>query len=450
MGSHRNWVTFVRRMAVAYPAWRFVLPDLRGHGESMGPAFEAPHTVEACAEDVAALFLEHDERRPDAIIGHSFGGKVALRLAQLVTQRQHAEQMEEEEGDFNAGVHAGHVQVWVLDTVPGVWKTLAKDPDPDSIVRVLDYVRRVPLPIASREWLSDFFVDAGFSPTATGWLTTCVRRHAAGQHGVRKAVAAPSAAAGAAGGTAAIATKDPFRSGARGKAVAAKEEEQKENEAAKAAVASKGTGKGKGQDKSKGAAKGEGNVKRTAGWEWTFDPEVIAWLLADYARDDQWHVLEGGPNTPWAAATRAAGGIAWSSTDVTTATVEIDFVAASGSSRWGDSKLVERVRSLPRVRDENNLAGQAARAHSKAARAEEAAARGLALPGLPEVNPAPVRVHVLANAGHWVHVDNPDGLLELFDTSFGRDGRAPDSSMPTAVAGAGAGPDGDGLAEDLT
>ncbi|EEH58754.1 uncharacterized protein MICPUCDRAFT_55910 [Micromonas pusilla CCMP1545] len=29
------------------------------------------------------------------------------------------------------------------------------------------------------------------------------------------------------------------------------------------------------------------------------------------------------------------------------------------------------------------------------------------------------RVHYLANASHWVHIDNPDGLLEILAPSFG-------------------------------
>lgn len=29
-----------------------------------------------------------------------------------------------------------------------------------------------------------------------------------------------------------------------------------------------------------------------------------------------------------------------------------------------------------------------------------------------------VRVHVLPNAGHWLHVENPDGLLELISPSL--------------------------------
>lgn len=29
------------------------------------------------------------------------------------------------------------------------------------------------------------------------------------------------------------------------------------------------------------------------------------------------------------------------------------------------------------------------------------------------------RVHLLPNSGHWVHIDNPEGLVEILATRFG-------------------------------
>jgi len=29
-------------------------------------------------------------------------------------------------------------------------------------------------------------------------------------------------------------------------------------------------------------------------------------------------------------------------------------------------------------------------------------------------------VHYLHNASHWVHIDNPEGLLEILEPSFGK------------------------------
>ncbi len=78
LGSGSNWRTFARRLVSEKPAWRAILVDLRKHGASQD--FAPPHTLAACVSDLLAL--EQSIGRFDAIIGHSFGGKVALEYAQ--------------------------------------------------------------------------------------------------------------------------------------------------------------------------------------------------------------------------------------------------------------------------------------------------------------------------------------------------------------------------------
>lgn len=77
-GTGRNWASIARRVSAARPEWGAVLVDLRGHGSS--PRFAPPHTLAAAAEDVVRLI----ERvgKPAAVVGHSFGGKVALTLGE--------------------------------------------------------------------------------------------------------------------------------------------------------------------------------------------------------------------------------------------------------------------------------------------------------------------------------------------------------------------------------
>jgi pimeloyl-ACP methyl ester carboxylesterase len=79
LGSGPNWRTFAKQVVQARPSWGAVLVDLRLHGESQG-AFAPPHTVEAAARDVGELLATLD-RPARAVLGHSFGGKVALELA---------------------------------------------------------------------------------------------------------------------------------------------------------------------------------------------------------------------------------------------------------------------------------------------------------------------------------------------------------------------------------
>lgn len=75
LGSGGNLRGLAQRLVEREPEWAGVLVDLRGHGRS--PRFGPPHTVEACARDLCAL--EASLPWPvKGIVGHSFGGKVAL------------------------------------------------------------------------------------------------------------------------------------------------------------------------------------------------------------------------------------------------------------------------------------------------------------------------------------------------------------------------------------
>jgi len=63
--------------------WRFVLVDLRNHGRSAEiQNLHPPHDLDNAARDLANLVEVHGWDWPDAVIGHSLGGKVALQYAQ--------------------------------------------------------------------------------------------------------------------------------------------------------------------------------------------------------------------------------------------------------------------------------------------------------------------------------------------------------------------------------
>ncbi|MGH6942978.1 MAG: alpha/beta fold hydrolase, partial [Geminicoccaceae bacterium] len=74
LGSARNWSTIAKRLA---PAHRVIAVDLRNHGASPW-ADEVGY--EAMADDVRALLARLGLDAP-AVVGHSMGGKVAMRLA---------------------------------------------------------------------------------------------------------------------------------------------------------------------------------------------------------------------------------------------------------------------------------------------------------------------------------------------------------------------------------
>jgi lipase len=73
-----------RRLAETQLAgYRVIAPDLRGHGLSPKTP---PWTLEQHAADLLAVLDAHEvESAP--VVGHSFGGPVALQLAQLAQQR---------------------------------------------------------------------------------------------------------------------------------------------------------------------------------------------------------------------------------------------------------------------------------------------------------------------------------------------------------------------------
>jgi pimeloyl-ACP methyl ester carboxylesterase len=152
LGSARNWLSFARRFVAQVPDWRLVLVDLRNHGDSHGAP--PPHTLAACAEDLRAL-AAHLDVTPEAVIGHSFGGKVALAYAR----------------DHGAGLR----QCWVLDAVPGAANARDIDGDTHEVVDVVGALRGVSLPIASRAALQETLRAGGFGESFAGWMTTNLR-----------------------------------------------------------------------------------------------------------------------------------------------------------------------------------------------------------------------------------------------------------------------------------
>ena len=147
LGSRNNWRAFAKKLVEQAPGWRAITVDLRNHGDSHG--FAPPHTIDACAEDLRALTATTGA---DVVVGHSFGGKVALAYAAAGAEQR-------------ALAHT-----WILDAPPGPRALGGSD-----IERVLDVVRAIPLPVESRRALVDEAVARGLSMALAQWLTTSLR-----------------------------------------------------------------------------------------------------------------------------------------------------------------------------------------------------------------------------------------------------------------------------------
>jgi len=150
LGSHKNWRTFTRGLARALPGWRFALVDLRNHGASHGAP--GPPTLAACADALQRL-AEQLDAPVEVVIGHSFGGKVALELG--------------------ARAPDGLSTVFVLDASPERHAVL---PEADHEVRtVMAALRAVPQPLARRNDVMVHLAAAGLHRSIQLWMTTNLR-----------------------------------------------------------------------------------------------------------------------------------------------------------------------------------------------------------------------------------------------------------------------------------
>lgn len=146
-GAGRNWASVARELVRRRGGWGALLVDLRLHGDSRG--FGPPHTVEACARDVEAL-ADASEPAPLAVLGHSFGGKVALSLI----------------GDALPGL----LQAWVVDCDPGA------RPPGGAAVEMLRAVRSLPGPFEERGEAIAGLEARGFDRVVAAWMATDLER----------------------------------------------------------------------------------------------------------------------------------------------------------------------------------------------------------------------------------------------------------------------------------
>lgn len=142
-GAGRNWNAVFRRVVEVRPDWGFVAVDLRGHGRS--PTLEPPHTLEACAADLDRL-ADALALRPSAVVGHSFGGKVALLYGD----------------DPDHGVD----QVWVVDSTPEA------SPPTGSVWRMVEMMRDAAGPFETREAGMEAVRAYGYPEPVARWMTT--------------------------------------------------------------------------------------------------------------------------------------------------------------------------------------------------------------------------------------------------------------------------------------
>mmetsp|Transcript_78874 Transcript_78874/g.109584 ORF Transcript_78874/g.109584 Transcript_78874/m.109584 type:complete len:340 (+) Transcript_78874:57-1076(+) len=140
MGCAANWKSVMRRVCNEYTAAtkrpiEIIMVDLRNHGDST--LQQSPHglnTVSQCATDLVSLFDNMMELPlPNFVIGHSFGGKVAL--------------------EFSRQALLPPQKVICLDTCPSAVADHSHSSALPSIPDLLKILKHVPNPLPSQQYL---------------------------------------------------------------------------------------------------------------------------------------------------------------------------------------------------------------------------------------------------------------------------------------------------------
>jgi esterase len=145
LGRGANWQGFARKLVSARPELGALLVDLRMHGESK--QMSGPHTFDAATNDVLQL-IDAALRKPLlAVVGHSFGGKVALTLLDKRPELAR--------------------ETWVIDASPSARGARSEQ---DSTQRVFDALRALPEGFESRNAFADALTASGIAPALGLWL----------------------------------------------------------------------------------------------------------------------------------------------------------------------------------------------------------------------------------------------------------------------------------------
>ncbi|KAI4378543.1 hypothetical protein MLD38_016007 [Melastoma candidum] len=167
LGTGRNWRSFSRSLvsslSLSSPTpseWRMILVDLRNHGKSSElQGFDPPHDMFSAAKDLSELVKSEGWDWPDAVVGHSMGGKVALQFAQSCAR-----------GDYGSSAVCPKL-LWVLDSIPG--EAYRSD---GEVEKVLQTLHGLPSILPSRKWLVNHMQELGFSRSLSEWIGSNLKK----------------------------------------------------------------------------------------------------------------------------------------------------------------------------------------------------------------------------------------------------------------------------------
>jgi pimeloyl-ACP methyl ester carboxylesterase len=158
LGQGKNLRTFAKRIVDKYPSFDVLLLDLRGHGSSPpGPA--GTNDLTRCAQDVLGLF-QTIGRQPEVLVGHSFGGKVALALLQ---------EMVDQALDLHHPL--GLPRTWIWDSAPGT-NDPSTLPTTNATWSVLNALNAIKIPIRDKKHVLDTLEKHDVGRQIGMWMTT--------------------------------------------------------------------------------------------------------------------------------------------------------------------------------------------------------------------------------------------------------------------------------------
>jgi esterase len=152
LGRRANWRSFARRWTKSRPGWGAVLGDLRDHGDSQN--LPGPRTIAAAGADLVPLVeavVTERGGRVAGLLGHSFGGKVAIAAAEQL--RAAGRPIDE---------------LWIIDAPPGP----RIQPRDRTTERTFELLASLPESFASRSEFIDAVVAGGIGKSIAQWLAT--------------------------------------------------------------------------------------------------------------------------------------------------------------------------------------------------------------------------------------------------------------------------------------
>lgn len=154
LGHGRNLKTFAKQACAAQGSNGYLM-DLRGHGKSRISSGHptGSHSFEACIQDLEKTITSNLPQSPDTLVGHSWGGRIALQLAATTSKISTIQ------------------HVWLLDTVPG----LANE-SVEKVVGVVDKLQHSILPTNpisdKKELVQILTTSEGLDMATAQWLAS--------------------------------------------------------------------------------------------------------------------------------------------------------------------------------------------------------------------------------------------------------------------------------------